>query len=174
MIAKIFHGKDFMGAARYVLGKEKSQYVCGTLVGKNIVEIGDEIRKLGPAVQNLPRMVKPVFHESINLFPGERFEPKIWEKVVREHMEVLGFSRSPWFAARHSDKPHDHVHVVALRINSLDYKTVDSTYDAERAAWHLHGVAGKYGLTLAPTNRIDYFARLGITPENYPNGPGPA
>lgn len=174
MIAKIVMGKSFSGASKYILGKERAKYLCGTMIGRTYPEIRQEIRFFEGIPSGIKSMSedKTVFHESLNLAIGEYLEDSIWKDIVYEHMDKMGFGKSPWFAARHRDKPHDHVHVVALRVtlrdeepvsdfdgdgNRLRYRCVDQEFNMEKAAYHLGQVASRYGLKKAPTKRMQYY-----------------
>lgn len=77
------------------------------------------------------------------------------EKIIHDHMDVLGFGESPWIAVRHVDRPHAHVHVVALRLGS-NYKTVRMEWNWEKAAVHLGAVSEKYGFRKVSTHRMRY------------------
>jgi len=158
MVSKIVKGKSFMGAVKYVMGKEKSRYLVGTLAGRSPESIGEEIRVFNRVASHLGQR-KPVFHESINLAQGERLSDREWEYIVKEHMKAMGFDGAPWVAVRHGDRKHDHVHVVALRV-SPGHKTIQVDWDYERAAKHLLSLSREFGLKEVKTHRMNYMDKI--------------
>ncbi len=81
MIAKIVHGKDFMGAAQYVFGRKGARYLTGTLAGRTVEEIRPEIHLFERVARSLPGVESRIFfHESVSLFPGEFLGDPEWKK----------------------------------------------------------------------------------------------
>ena len=166
MIAKIILGNSFEGAVRYVFSKERARYLCGTFGGKTPGEILMEGRVFLEVMETFPWQKNTVFHESISILPGEVLSEESWRQVAEDHMEYMGFGRSPWVAVRHNDRPHPHMHVVALRMTE-EYKVVENVFkSAERAAWHLMKMSLRYGVSAVKTNRIKFLEEHGVTVEN--------
>jgi hypothetical protein len=76
------------------------------------------------------RVVKPVFHMSLSLAPGERLTQEQWTKAA-EHMLVgLGFNlkTNKYYVALHTDTNNHHIHITANRIKlELGYNLAGNT-----------------------------------------------
>lgn len=156
MMAKIMTGKNFLSAARYVCNKKGARYLCGTLAGKSPEEFASEIHVFERVMGAIPGVEdRVVHHEAISLHPREKLSDPEWRKIVTSHMEALGLGQSPWVAVRHTDRPHQHVHIVALRLDP-GYRAVPRDHNYERAALHLGGIAEKYGLQKVMTRRMKH------------------
>lgn len=143
MIAKQSKGRGFRGTLNYVLGKEKAQIIGGNMLGENARELAAEFaesRKLKPGVS------RAVYHVSLSLPTGERLSDSQWSKVSQQYLEKMGFSKSQYVTARHSDTEHDHVHIVASRIG-LDGKCVSESNDFKRSEKVIRSLEIEHGLT---------------------------
>lgn len=45
--------------------------------------------------------------------PGARLTDEQWRAAGRDYMRKMGFSDSQYVTVRHTNTPHDHVHIVA-------------------------------------------------------------
>lgn len=121
MKAKIIRGKSFAGVCRYVedVGKRASgkqpELICSTLTAQTSL---GRIRELSRIAQSRPDVDKPVWHCSLSLPEGERLSAEKWTEVVRDFVSGMGMDadRQPYFAVRHQDTAHDHVHLVLCRV----------------------------------------------------------
>lgn len=150
-------GKGFHGVLNYVLDPRKGHLIGGTMDGKSARELAQEFaetRRLNPTLK------KPVYHVSLSLSPGERLEDFEWNRVADRYMTEMGFERSPYVVVRHSDKEHDHIHIVASRIG-LDSKTVSDSRNYQRSEKAIRGIEQEFGLQrVAPSRET---GRKGIT-----------
>ena len=119
MKAKITRGSGFRGVLDYTLKKSGGELLGGSTTGSMTgatprqlaAEFGAE-RRLRPDIE------KPVWHCSLALPTGEVIEPDRWLAIVSDFMAEMGFSdRTPYAVVRHHDTDHDHVHIVASRID---------------------------------------------------------
>lgn len=143
MIAKQSKGRGFRGTLNYVLGKEKAQIIGGNMLGENARELASEFaesRKLRPGVS------RAVYHVSLSLPIGEKLSDSQWSKVSQQYLEKMGFSKSQYVVARHSDTEHDHIHIVASRID-LDGKCVSESNDFKRSEKVIRSLEIAHGLT---------------------------
>jgi hypothetical protein len=144
MIQNISKGSGFRGATAYVVNKANAVRLgCGTMAGSGLQELSREaaeFRKLRPQLN------KACFHVSIGLPPGETLGNDKWEEFATEYMSRMGFENAPWFAARHDDTDHQHIHIVALRIDDKGNAITDSK-DFERGAKILQDFEQRWNLT---------------------------
>ncbi len=151
MIIKIFpSGTSFKGAAQYLMHdvkKDTSERVAWTHTlncvhddvpsavdemlwtfrGANLLKEEAGIRAGGARVE------KPVKHFSLNWHPSESPTREQMIEAVESYVNHMGWAEHEAVLAAHSDKPHDHVHVILNRINPSDGTALDDGYDKRRS-----------------------------------------
>lgn len=128
MIQNITKGARFGGLARYVHEKEGAERIAGNMAGRTPSEMEREwkvYREMNGRVE------KDVAHVSLSLADGEQLTNEKWEEVAATYIEEMGFDNSAWVAYRHQDTNHDHIHIVAHRVD-FDGKAVDMWKDYAR------------------------------------------
>ena len=108
-------GSGFGGALAYDLKPAKDPEILGdTMRSETARGLAHEFgawRALNEAV------AKPVFHASLAAAPGDQLTAEQWLDVAAAFAERMGYAQSPWIAIRHHDRPIDHIHIVASRID---------------------------------------------------------
>jgi Relaxase/Mobilisation nuclease domain len=146
MIGKITQGSNFQGCINYLLGKDGAEIVGGNLLSTSTLELGEELgttRKLNPAVS------KPVFHISISLNPQESLSKEQWAEVADRYIKEMGFTNNQYLVVQHHDRSHQHIHILANRID-LDGKSVNDWRSKKRTEKILRGIEKDYGLEVLP------------------------
>lgn len=146
MIGKIGKGKGFAGLTQYILEKEQAELVCTNLAGETPQ---DYYRQLRATRQLNPRVQSPVSHISISFAPGERPDKEQLGQIVEGTLAEMGFDKSLYFAATHSDRKHFHLHIAASRINK-DGECVSDWYDKRRLERTLRKLESQFHLTPVP------------------------
>ena len=154
MVPKISRGQGFRGALNYILdegrkatGEKKPELVAGNLDGRDARTLAAELATIR---QLRPDVTRPVWHCSLSLPEGERLTPAQWQAVVGDYLQEMGFSDKTLFVAvRHQDTAHDHVHLVASRIN-LDGQVWHGKWEARRAIEACKRLERRQGLTITP------------------------
>lgn len=142
MIGKQTKGRGFRGALDYVLNPEKGVLIGGNMDGKTPRELAKEFaesRSLNPDLQ------RPVYHVSLSLSPGEHVDDFTWNELADRYMQRMGFGSSQYVVARHTDRGHEHIHIVASRIG-LDGKTVSDSNDYYRSEQVIREIEKEFGL----------------------------
>ena len=156
MIANQVKGRGFGGTLAYVLGKDGAERIGGNMLGENAQELTAEFsesRKLRP---NLSRAV---YHTSLSLPAGERLSHEKWNQVASRYLEEMGFQGSQYVVVKHTDTPHDHIHLVASRIRMTDKSVVSESRDYQRSEGVLRGIEKDYGLTrVTPSREVEHRA----------------
>lgn len=153
MISKISKGNGFRGAAEYLLGKEGAEQVGGNMSGETPRDLAAEFGAVRDANQACKQ---PVFHASLSAAPGERLSDEQWREVAQDYLRGMGFDpdKHQWMAVRHSDRDHDHIHVLANRIDPEGpHKAVSSRFDHKKTQDVCRQVEAKHGLTPGHTGR---------------------
>jgi hypothetical protein len=119
-------------------------FVTGNVTGQTPRQLSAEFavcRELRPDVK------RPVWHTSLALPAGERLTGERWQTVVDDFMDGMGFDRDnhQFFAVRHNDTQHDHVHIIASRIG-LDGSLWHGKWEAVQAINLVQKIEQKHGL----------------------------
>ena len=77
--------------------------------------------KKGKAVKNT------VYHYSINFNPEDELTREIQQRAVAESMKALGLEDHQALAVEHTDKAHNHIHVMVNLIDPANGMTAIST-----------------------------------------------
>jgi Relaxase/Mobilisation nuclease domain len=146
MIGKITNGGRFQGCIDYLLGKDGAEIIGSTLFSTTALELGEEFRMtrdLTPAVS------KPVFHISISLNPHESLSKVQWSDVADRYMKEMGFTNNQYLVVQHHDRSHQHIHILANRID-LNGKSVNDWRSKKRTEKILREIEKDYGLEVLP------------------------
>jgi len=115
------------------------------MAGTEAKEITAELRS---TMKVRPDIRKPVWHCSLSMPPSAgKTGTDAWNAIADDFMRRMGFPEDTvWVAVRHSDKTHDHIHIVASRI-SLGGKVFTGEFDARRAIRVTQEMEKEYDLT---------------------------
>ena len=156
MIANQVKGRGFGGTLAYVLGKDGAERIGGNMLGETAQELTAEFsesRKLKPNVS------RAVYHTSLSLPAGEHLSHDKWNAVAGRYLEEMGFKGSQYLVVKHTDTPHDHIHLVASRIRMTDGSVVSESRDYQRSEGVLRGIEKDYGLTrVTPSREVEHRA----------------
>lgn len=145
MIGKIGKsGQNFLGVLSYckydrVATKETNalnvrgeliyhQHIDALLFGDKVPlsGIADELSRT--AALN-SRIKKPVSHVSLSFPPGESPSKETLRNIVIDYAKSFGFEGNGLLAFKHFDKEHEHIHIIANKVNSRGKNTTQSSYD---------------------------------------------
>ncbi len=90
--------------------------IHSNMLGETVDELSREFaqtRKLKPNLQ------KCVYHASLSLPEGESLNKDQWGEVSQKYMKEMGFSGSQYMAVMHKDTEHQHIHIVASRLDTF-------------------------------------------------------
>jgi Relaxase/Mobilisation nuclease domain len=146
MIGKITTGSNFQGCINYLLGKDNAKIIGGSLFSTTALELGKEFRLVQ---EKKPVVSKPVFHISISLDPEESLSKEQWSEVADRYMPEMGFTNNQYLVVQHHDRSHQHIHIVANRID-LNSQTVSDWWSKKRTEKILRGIEKDYGLQVLP------------------------
>lgn len=160
MIGNIVKGRGFGGAARYALEKDGAEFVASSFAGESWKDMRAEVAHLHQFV----RAEKACFHASLSLPPGETLGREQWAEIARTYLQEMGFGSAPFVAVRHTDTDHDHLHVVAMRVNLETGKTPSEWKDYEHSEKVVRQLEVAYGLS-SPGRSIDESRERALRPE---------
>jgi hypothetical protein len=170
MIGKVMHNSSFRATTRYVIEKSGATLIGGSVAGDSVKELVAEFmwsNDLNPGLKH------PVWHMSLSLPHDEHLSDKQFSDLAtqyfagmvlladdhklvadrdrfrqrRDEFVLDGLSEYQYLVARHSDQEHDHVHIVASRINLNTGNGVELWRDKTRNQKILRCLEMEYGLT---------------------------
>ncbi|MEM8723650.1 MAG: relaxase/mobilization nuclease domain-containing protein [Cyanobacteria bacterium P01_G01_bin.39] len=144
MIGKQVKGKSFRGVLNYLHDREQSRIIGGNMAGDTPRVMSAEFavaRRLNPQLE------KAVYHSSLSLPKDEHLDDETWNAIADDYLEGMEFVGSQYVVYRHSDKDHDHIHIVASRIRITDGTTVSDSWDYVRSEQLIRELETKYELT---------------------------
>ena len=150
MIGKQIKGRSFRGLLNYLEENSKAEIIGGNMSGQNAIQLSKEFRL---SRQLNPEVERAVYHCSLSLPPGEHLDDSTWNEITSKYLLEMGFDSNQYVVYRHSDKDHDHVHIVASRIRLDDSKVVHDGWDYVRSENLIRQLEKEYGLQQAPSSR---------------------
>lgn len=142
MIGKQIKGRSFSKLLNYLFGKDGASLIGSNMEGLTPRELAAEFRF---SQQLNPRVNRVVYHASLSLPHTEHLENEIWHEIAKKYLQAMGFGMNQYAVVRHSDRDHDHAHIVASRVR-LDGTTVSDSWDYPRSEAAIRQLEQAYGL----------------------------
>lgn len=161
MIANIKKGTGFGGITRYhqvkiEQGKAELIGATGGLTGKDLKGIAEKFdmdvsryRRLHAGSKGR-KLDTVTFHPSVNFAPGEHIANETMMDIARDYMNGMSYGNNDYAVIRHNDKPHEHFHIVACRIDN-DFRLVSDSLEKVKSRELSRKLERKYGLKNAET-----------------------
>lgn len=93
------------------------------------------------------KLKNPVYHISLDF--AHEDAPKLTDdlmvEIAREYMRRMGITNTQYIVCRHTDREHQHLHIVANRVNN-DGKTISDSNDDVRNIKVCKALTREYGL----------------------------
>jgi hypothetical protein len=144
VIGKQEKGRSFRGCLKYVLEKSGAQLLGGNVLGESVDELAIEFnasRRLNP------KLGVAVYHSMLSVPAHERRTDEQWTAITTDYLKEMGFGKCQYIMVRHTDQEHDHIHIVASRIQIPDGKTVSDSRDYDRSEATIRELERLYNLT---------------------------
>ncbi|NJL40572.1 MAG: relaxase/mobilization nuclease domain-containing protein [Leptolyngbyaceae cyanobacterium RM1_406_9] len=142
MIGKQIKGRSFSKLLNYLFGKDGASLIGSNMEGTVPCELAAEFRF---SQQLNPKVNRVVYHASLSLPHTEHLKNDIWYEIAKKYLQAMGFDMNQYAVVRHSDRDHDHAHIVASRIR-LDGTTVSDSWDYHRSEVAIRQLEQEYGL----------------------------
>ena len=152
----------FKSLSTYTLEKKGATFLGGNMSGIELELRGVDVQLLSQSTptpsaiarefeftQWLSRVTHPCCHISLSLHPDEEdLEDEQWLQLCQEYLETMGFDldENQYFVAKHTDREHPHVHIVANRVNLVTGMAVSDSFDRFRSQSVLRELERKYAL----------------------------
>lgn len=114
MIAKITKGSSPAGALRYAMEKEGGELLDTNCASKDWQGIATEMDTMA---EGNKRCEKHCIHITLSAPPGERLTDDQWRQAAHATKRELGLENNQFALVRHTDKDHDHAHLIVERVD---------------------------------------------------------
>jgi|GEM_PF-4397981 len=146
MIGKVRQNDSFRATAGYVLGKPGARIIGGNMVGSSLDELAAEFclsRDLKPMLK------RPVGHLMLSLPHHESLSDEPLVDLGDRYLQGMGFDldEHQYVMVRHIDRQHEHVHIIASRINVLSGLVADDSFERYRSQAVVRGLERDFNLT---------------------------
>lgn len=151
MISKVFGGHSFYHACRYVCNKTGAEVLEAEGVrGYNYRYMADDFLE---QAADRPTKGQACFHAVLSFYPGEKPTDKLMVEIAKKYLEEIGITDTQFAIAKHTDKAHLHLHIIANMVNNEGVSISDSWIGArgKRAAQKL---TKEYGLVPAEKKNL--------------------
>ncbi|GLU56494.1 hypothetical protein Dfri01_59550 [Dyadobacter frigoris] len=155
-------GSNFQNALSYckyerkVVDEDGNLKVRGELVYFQNVEAlelyGPDIKlkeisaELEEVAEKNTRTIKPVSHVSFSFPPGESPSNEVLQGIVKDYAKEFGLKDNGLLAYKHVDKEHEHIHIIANKINEDGKNTVSTSYNFLDMGHFSRKMENKYNL----------------------------
>lgn len=150
MIGKISKNTNFRSTVNYVTKKDNS-IILGTNLAGNTPQ--DFIKEFEAIRKTRPTLSKPVLHISLSIHPEEKLTDQQWREIGQYYLKELGFTNCQYIIVKHTDTPHQHIHIVTNRI-SLDSKVISDSYLYKKQQKVIAKIEQKYNLKPVISNKL--------------------
>ncbi|WP_242062963.1 relaxase/mobilization nuclease domain-containing protein [Nostoc sp. FACHB-145] len=169
MIPVIYKKPNFLDTLKYVLGKDDAAIVDTNMMGTKPDEFNQQFLTIKYTNKAVKRQCahliisiahRPNYHEHLS--------NSQYSYVAREYLKDMGYlpkeessvaATSQFVAVRHHDRNHEHLHIIASRIQ-LDGSLVNDSYDYFNSQVSTRRIAAELGLEVTPTTNEAVASRL--------------
>ncbi|MBE9170819.1 relaxase/mobilization nuclease domain-containing protein [Pleurocapsales cyanobacterium LEGE 06147] len=147
MIAKQVQGSDFQKVLNYVHNKSGARLIGSNMTGKDPESLTEEFRMSSDLRK---RVSKCVYHVSLSVSPSEKLSERVWMKIARAYLNGMEFNGNQYAIYRHTDREHDHIHIIASRIRITDGSVVSDSWNYRRSEKLVMLLEQQFGLSQTP------------------------
>lgn len=126
MISKVFPGHNFYNAVRYVCRQEIKPEI---LVAEGVR--AHDWRLMAQDFINQhelrPTKKQACFHSVLSFHPSERPDNGTMVEIAKKYLEGIGITNTQYTIVKHSEKAHQHLHVIANMVNN-DGKSIPDNW----------------------------------------------
>ncbi|WP_013320623.1 relaxase/mobilization nuclease domain-containing protein [Gloeothece verrucosa] len=144
MIAKQVQGTNFKNVLDYVHNKAGAKLIGTNMTGKEPESLALEFRI---SAQLRRRVTKCVYHVSLSVSKEEKLAEQQWVKIARAYLKGMEFDANQYAIYRHTDREHDHIHVIASRIRITDGSVVNDSWQYRRSEKLVRQLEQDFGLS---------------------------
>lgn len=146
MIGKVAQNASFRATTGYVLGKPGARIIGGNMVGATLDTL---VAEFSMSRGLKPMLKRPVGHFMLSLPHHESLVDATLSDLGDRYLQGMGFDldENQYVMVRHIDRQHEHVHIVASRINVLSGRVADDSFERYRSQEVVRGLERDFNLT---------------------------
>ena len=149
MIGKQFQSSDFKPVLEYVHNKSGAKLISSNMVGKEPVQLTKEF-KISKGYGN--RVKKCVYHVSLSASPLEKLSDEKWAEIGQAYLKKMEFDGNQYVIYRHTDREHEHIHIIASRVRVFKGSVVSDSWNYRRSEKVIRELEKQFNL-LTPSSR---------------------
>lgn len=149
MITKVLQSNDLRATLDYVYQEGKTPLV----VESSCLESSREgaYEDIKEYIDLRPEIKKPVFHAVLSVPEHEELDLNTWKAIADEYTRKMGFGSVPYVAVKHQDTAHQHIHIVASRVD-IRGQLISDSFSAYRSQEIARELEAKHELTPVPSS----------------------
>ena len=180
MIGKVARlGTSFLGAIQYCYYESRANHsldrtrIRGELLFFQHVGIAvvadDKLKDKSKRRLNLEEMAgtmqsiaalnertrKPVWHQSFSFPVGECPPADVMIRICQSFARTFGLEDNPLVAFRHRDRPHEHFHIIASRVDKNGRNTAKTSFNYREVGRFCRAMEERHGLIPGPPMKAD-------------------
>lgn len=113
MRGNVVRGASFRGLLNYLMDGGRGELIGGNMAANTKTGLSAEF---GITRSVRPDVAKPVEHIMLSLPPGDELTAEQWRDVASAYLHKMDMRNNQYCIIQHSDKRHQHVHLVVNRI----------------------------------------------------------
>lgn len=143
MIPKIISGNSFRGVLDYNMDEKKNhELIDSNMMGETPRELAKEFSY---SRQKNQKIKNPVFHASLSFDKSDKVDNEKMKEISNKFLEKMGYKNTQYVVIKHNDTEHQHMHIVASRIQENGIK-VKSHKEVDKAIKISRGLEKEFGL----------------------------
>lgn len=147
MISKVITGKSFAGCCRYVCRREDHVKILH-VHGVRDANPRDMAADFEDNRRRLPNKHRAVFHGILSFHPSDRVTESRMAEIARQYLDRLNIIDTQFAIVKHSDKAHQHLHIIANLVN-LKGKAISDSWLGLRGKKVAQVLTLEHGLIVA-------------------------
>jgi hypothetical protein len=122
----------------------RGRIIAGTMAGRTPRELS---REFGALRRLNPKLTKAVAHLMLSPAPGDPpLSDAQWQEIAQRYAEGMGYADTAWCGVIHDDTDHQHLHIMACRID-LRGKTISDANSYRKSEAIVRRLEADFGLT---------------------------
>jgi len=128
----------------------KGEYLYDSFNDNNIHKLFNEMKEVG---EMNDQVEKKYFEVSLNLVQGEELSNDRFLQLAKEYMLEMGYGNCCYAVIRHTDKEHQHVHILSTTID-YDGIHISDSNNFRKSQLLSRKLENKYGLKAVEYNKF--------------------
>lgn len=130
---------------------DKGEYLFDSFFENDINKLYEEMKEVG---EMNDQVAKKYFEVSLNLVQGEKISNEKFLQIANEYMQRMGYGECCYAVIRHTDKEHQHLHILSTTVD-YDGVHIPDSHTKYRSQAISRELEKKYGLEIVEYNRFN-------------------